>query len=139
MSNVRYFAQGFWVDKHFAQWITSILIMIEFGLGVVIIVGGVDRFSVPSYNPLIDFSNGHTWIWGLWICLSAALISTPLRWPNIIGLWLGMVWHLIWMACFTIAVLNYPHAATTPIPIYGGMALLCSALLTARVIEKAGV
>jgi hypothetical protein len=138
MSKVKYFAQGFWVDKHFAQWITSILIMIQIGLAAVIVVGGVGRFSVPSYNPLVDYSNGHTWIWGVWIGLSAVLIGTPLRWPNIIGLWLGMVWHLIWMACFTIAMLHYDNAATTPIPIYGGMALICTALLTARVIEKSG-
>jgi len=136
MQRVRYFAQGLWVDRHFAQWITSIVIMIQVGLAAVILVGGVDRFSVPSYNPLVDYMNGHTWLWGVWIGLSAVLISTPFKWPNIIGLWLGMVWHLIWMAAFTIAMLNYPNAATTPIPMYGGMALICTALLTARVIEK---
>jgi hypothetical protein len=136
VSKIRYFAQGLWVDKHFSQWITSIVIMIQIGLSAVILVGGVDRFSVPSYNPLVDYSYGHTWIWGIWIGLSAVLISTPFRWPNIIGLWLGMVWHLVWMACFSIAMLNYPNAATTPIPMYGGMALICTALLTARVIEK---
>jgi hypothetical protein len=40
------------------------------------------------------------------------------------------------MACFAIAAVNYSIAATTPIPMYGGMALVCTALLTARVIEQ---
>lgn len=136
MTHLKYFARGLWVDKHFAQWITTIMIMAHVGLGFTVMVGGVDRFSIPSYNPLIHYSFGYTWIWGIWILLSGVLMSTPFRWPNIIGLWLGMFWHLIWMACFTIATLNFPTAAATPIPAYGALALVCAALLTARVIEK---
>ena len=136
MRTVKYFATGLWVDRHFAQWITSIVIMIHFALGMLVVEGGVERFSIPSYNPLISYSHGHTWVWGVWIGLSAALMATPLRWPSIIGLWLGMFWHVIWMTCFAIAAVNYSVAATTPIPMYGGMALICTALLTARVIEK---
>lgn len=136
MRRVRYFATGLWVDKHFSQWLTTIVIMIHIGLGMVVLVGGVERFSIPSYNPLIDYSMGNTWIWGLWIAASGVLMTFPFRWPSIIGLWIGMVWHVIWMACFTIAALNYSVAATTPIPMYGGLALICTALLTARVIEN---
>lgn len=136
MERVKYFARGLWVDNYLAQWITTIVIMIHIGLGSVVLVGGVDRFSIPSYNPLIAFSLGQTWIWGIWILLSGMLMSTPFRWLNIAGLWLGMFWHLIWMSCFTIAMLNFPTASTTPIPMYGGMALICTALMTARVIEK---
>jgi len=136
MRRIKYFATGLWVDKHFSQWLTTIVIMIHVGLAMVVIVGGVERFSIPSYNPLIDYSMGNTWIWGLWIGLSAILMATPFRWPSIIGLWIGMVWHVIWMACFTIAAINYSVAATTPIPMYGGLALICTALLTARVIEN---
>lgn len=136
MKRVKYFATGLWVDKHFSQWLTSIVIMIHVGLAMVVVVGGVERFSIPSYNPLIAYSQGQTWIWGLWIGLSAALMATPFRMASIVGLWIGMVWHVIWMACFTIAALNYSVSATTPIPMYGGMALICTALLTARVIEK---
>lgn len=134
---VKYFVHGLWVDKHLAQWITTIMIMVHVGLGTSVIVGGVERFSVPSYNPLVDYSFGHTWLWGAWILLSGMLMATPFRWPNIIGLWLGMSWHLVWMACFTIATLMYTTAAATPIPMYGGAAFICTALLTARVIETA--
>lgn len=135
MKRVKYFATGLWVDKHFSQWLTTIVIMIHVGLAMVVLVGGVERFSIPSYNPLIDYSMGYAWLWGIWIGISAAFMATPFRWPSIIGLWIGMIWHIIWMACFTIAAINYPVAATTPIPMYGGLALICTALLTARVIE----
>ena len=133
---MKYFATGLWVDKHLAQWITSIMIMVHIGLAVAIISGGVQRFSRPSYSPLIEYTRGNVWIWGLILAISAILMATPFRWFNIIGLWIGMVWHICWMSCFTIAVLRFETAAATPIPVYGGMAMFCAALLTARVIDK---
>jgi len=132
----RFFAHGEWVDKHLAQWITSIMIMIHIGLGLAILSGGEIRFSIPSYNPLIDYVHGDVWIWGIWICASALLMATPFRWLNILGLWVGMCWHIVWMAAFTIATVRYETAAATPIPVYGGLAVICAALLTARVIDK---
>lgn len=132
----RFFAQGIWVDKHLSQWITSIMIMVHIGLGTAVLAGGTVRFSVPSYNPLIDYTHGNIWIWGLWISVSALLMGTPFRWANVLGLWIGMLWHIVWMACFTIATLHYETAAATPIPVYGGLAMICAALLTARVIDK---
>lgn len=138
MRKVKYFARGLWVDKHLGQWITTIVIMIHISLSIAIFVGGVDRFSPPSYNPLIDFTFNNTWIWGVWIMASAVLTSAPFRWPSIIGWWLGMMWHIVWMASFTTAVMRYDTAAATPIPMYGGMAMICAALLTARVIDKSG-
>lgn len=136
MDHVKYFAKGLWVDKHLGQWITTIMVMINIGLGVAVLAGGVVRFSIPSYNPLIEYSYGNVWIWGVWICLAAVLMAAPFRWVNILGLWIGMFWHTIWMACFTIATIHYETAATTPIPTYGGFALISAALLTARVIDK---
>lgn len=135
MQRVRYFARGLWVDKHFAQWVTTIIILVNVGLGSMILAGGVDRFAPPSYNPLVDLSGGRTWVWGVWILLSGMLITTPFRWPNIVGLWLSLFWHTIWMACFVVAIINFDNAVSTPIPMYAGMALISTALLTARVIE----
>lgn len=136
MDKVKRFAKALWINKQFSQWVTWIMVVGHFGLGLTVIIGGVDRFSIPSYNPLIDFSFGRTWLWGVWILISGILMALPAKWPNIIGLWLGMFWHLIWTACFTIATLNFPTAASTPIPAYGVMALLCTALLTAKVVEN---
>lgn len=134
--HLRYFAKGLWVDRYLSQWITSIMIIIHVGLGMVVLVGGIDRFSVPSFTPLIDYSNGNTWIYGVWIIISGVLMATPFRWPNIVGLWLGMAWHILWMASFAVAMANFPNSSTTPIPVYGGLALICMALLTARAIEQ---
>ena len=138
VQRVKYYVRGMWVDRHLAQWVTTILIVVNVGLGSVILAGGVDRFAPPSYNPLIDFTHGRTWIWGVWILLSGMLMTTPFRWPNIIGLWLSLFWHTTWMACFVVAVINFPGAASTPIPMYAGTALLSAALLTARAIETHG-
>lgn len=132
----KYFAKGLWVDQHLAQWITTIMIMVHVGLGMAVAAGGVQRFSKPSYQPLIDYTDGRVWIWALLIFASALLMSVPFRWPNIIGLWFGMIWHVAWFSCFLIAAMRFPTAAATPIPIYAGMAMICAALLTARVIDK---
>lgn len=136
MKRIKFFATGLWVDRHLAQWITVIIMIIHTGLGMAIIGGGIQRFSRPSYTPLIEYVDGHTWIWGLWIALAGWLMTFPFRWIGIIGLWLGMIWHIVWMSCFTIAVIEYDTAAATPVPVYGGLAMICAALLTARVIDK---
>lgn len=136
MKKSLYFAKGVWVNRHLAQWVTTIVIMVHISLGIAVIAGGLARFTLPSYEPLIFYSGGHVWIWGVWIMVSAILISTPFRWPNILGLWIGLVWHIIWMTCFTIAAVRYETAAATPVPMYGGMAMISAALLAAKVIEK---
>jgi len=136
VQRVKYFARGIWVDKYLGQWITTIMIMVNIGLGTAVIAGGRIRFSLPSYEPLISMTGGHTWLWGVFICTSAFLMATPFKCPNVLGLWLSMFWHLTWMACFMVATLRYENAAATPIPVYGGFALISAALLTARVIDK---
>lgn len=132
------FATGLWVDRHLGAWITTIVIMVDVGLGTAVFAGGIVRFSLPSYDPLIDYTNGHIWLWGMWIIFAAFLMEPPFRKLNILGLWIGMLWHIVWMACFTIATLHYETAAATPIPVYGGFAMIHAALLTARVIDKSG-
>jgi len=122
--------------RYFIPLVLGIVIFIHLGLALAVIGGGIQRFSVPSYNPLIYYSHGHVWIWGLWIGLSAIFMMIPRRWVNIVGLWIGMLWHIVWMSCFTIAATHYSTAGATPIPIYAGLAMLCAALLTARVIDK---
>ena len=114
------------------------MIMVNVGLGMAILAGGGKRFSLPTYQPLIDYTHGNTWIWGLVIFLAAFGMAAPFRWPNIVGLWVGMFWNIIWMACFTIAAIDSPTAAATTIPAYGGFAMIHAALLTARVIDKSG-
>ena len=131
----KFFARGAWIEEHFVQWITVIMVIINVGLGTAIIAGGSSRFVIPSYSPLIDLVNGHTWIWGVWIMISAILMTFPFRLVNILGLWLGVFWHFMWLSCFTFAVIQYDNAASTPVPTYGGFALIMTALMTAKVLD----
>lgn len=133
---LRYFVESAWAERLLTQWITSIMIMVHAGLGVVVIAGGKERFVPPSYQPLIDFTGGETWLWGVFALVAAAFMCTPFRWPNIFGLWLGMAWMIMWMTLFAVATVTYPTAAATPMVAYGGFALIDAALLTARVMDK---
>lgn len=132
----RYFVTGVREEHLLSQWLMSIMIVIHWGLGIAILVGGPQRFSVPTYQPLIDLAGGQTWIWGVHISISGILMMVPFRWPNIIGLWLGMVWMIMWTVLFSVSITQYPTAAATPAVAYAGFAMINAALLTARVIEK---
>lgn len=132
----KFYATGFWVERNLGPWVTIILVMVNFGLSISILVGGIDRFVSPSYDPLVDLTNGKVWIWGVIILFSALLTSVPFRRLNIIGLWISMAWHILWAACFVIASIQYENTASTPIPVYSGLAMLSAALLTARAIDK---
>lgn len=132
----KYFPEGPWTAHHVASWITTVMIMVHVGLAMAIFAGGRARFETKAYEPLIDYTDGRVWLWGLWILASSALMAVPFRWFNIIGLWIGMTWHICWMSCFMIATTRYENAVATPLPVYGGYAMICVALLTARVIDK---
>jgi ABC-type microcin C transport system permease subunit YejB len=130
------FARGPWSEAHLGEWVTLILLMVNVGLGTTILVGGVERFPIPTYDPLIDYAYGRIWIWGVIILCAAFLIGTPFRWFNIMGLWLSMAWHFVWMAAFTISVAHFPASAATPIPVYGGFAMISAALMTAKILDR---
>lgn len=125
-----------WVESIIAQWVSIILMLTHFGLGVSIIAGGPERFSRPSYQPLIDITHGQVWIWGVLILLSSVLMIIPVRWLNIIGLWVGMAWMFMWAACFAISVATYPTAVATAMIAYTSLGAINAVLLTARVLEK---
>lgn len=136
MKKVRNFANSLWAEEHLLKWLTNAMIAVNVGLAMAVIAGGPQRFSLPSYQPLIDYSYGHTWVWGIWIGVSGSLMHTSFKWMNIVGIWLSMFWHIIWMSCFTIAAINYSTAAATPIPMYALGASVSAALLTARVVKQ---
>lgn len=133
---IKYYVTSKAAEHMLTQWVTSIMVAVHFGLAVAVIGGGESRFSRPSYDPLLEMVNNQVWIYGLWSLAAAALMMTPIRWPNIIGLWLGMAWHTIWMALFALATIHYPNAAATPAVAYAGFAMIDAALLTARVLDK---
>lgn len=136
LERLRYFVASAWEDRLLVQWVTSIMIAIHWGLGLSILAGGKARFTIPSYQPLIDLANGHIWAWGVSIMVSAGLMMIPFKWPNVAGLWLGMAWMVMWASLFTVSVARYPNAAATPVVAYAGFAMINAALLTARILER---
>lgn len=132
----RYFVTSLREERMLTQWVTSIMIAVHWGLGLSVIIGGQARFTIPTYQPIIDLTNGHVWIWGLAIMAAAGLMMTPYKWPNVTGLWLGMVWMIMWSTLFGVALANYDEAAATPLVAYAGFALINAALLTIRVLEN---
>lgn len=131
-----WFVLGYLEERLIAQWVTGIMIAVHWGLGLAILIGGRERFSLPSYKPLIEMVDGNTWVWGVLICLSAWLMMTPFKWMNCAGLLLGIAWMNMWMALFAISVLHYPTSAATAMVAYAGFAMIDAALLTARVLDK---
>lgn len=132
----RYYVVGAWEERLLVQWVTTIMIVVHWGLGLSILVGGTARFTVPSYQPLIDMTGGHTWVWGVSSMAAAALMMVPFKWPSVAGLWLGMVWMIMWTSLFAVSLVQYPNAAATPVVAYAGYAMVNAALLTARVLER---
>jgi hypothetical protein len=132
----RWFASGPLEEHLLAQWVTGVMIAVHWGLGIAILAGGTQRFSIPSYLPLIDLVSGNTWIWGVVIVLSAVLMMTPFKVLNCAGLFIGVLWMNMWVAMFAVALINYPTSAATPVVAYAGFAMIDAALLTARVLDK---
>lgn len=133
----RYYVTGHWEERLLVQWVTTVMIVVHWGLGLSILVGGQNRFTIPTYQPLIDLAPyGQIWIWGASIMLSGLLMSVPFKWPNILGLWIGMVWMIMWSALFAVSLVQYEAAAATPVIAYAGYAMINAALLTARVLER---
>lgn len=126
------------MQDRFFNWVNNIMSLGHLGLGVAVLISGQPRFTSASLQPLVYWSSGHMWVWGVWILISAILMRIQVRWPNIIGLWMGMVWHIIWGTSVTVAVIRFENASATGIPIFGILAALCAALLTYKAIDKTG-
>lgn len=131
-----WFVAGPLEERLLAQWVTGIMIAVHWGLGIAILAGGRLRFSLPSYEPLIDLVAGNVWIWGVIIIVSAVLMMTPFKWLNCAGLFIGLLWMNMWVALFAIALINFSSAAATPVVAYAGFAMIDAALLTARALDK---
>lgn len=130
------FFRSNWSEKHALIWVSNIMLWGHVALGVAVLVGGPHRFPFPTYQPLLMMVNGATWVWGAWILGAAALMTVPSKWPQIIGLWFGMVWHIMWCAAFAVAIVKYPTAGATAAVAYGTFAMIDAALLTARIVDR---
>jgi hypothetical protein len=131
-----WFVVGPLEERLLTQWVTAIMMLVHWGLGIAILVGGPARFTLPSYDILLTMVGGRSWIWGLTIMFSATLLLLPFKWGQVLGLFIGLVWMNLWMAGFAISVVYFPTAAATPEVAYAGFAMINAALLTARVLDK---
>lgn len=136
MRRVRYFVEGHWEERLLVQWLTSIMIAVHVGFGFAVLIGGAERFSLPTYKPLLDLVDGQIWVWGVWSLLAGSLAAAPFKWISVAGLWLGMAWMVMWFSLFTVSVMTYPTAAATPVVAYAGFAMIDTALMTARAMER---
>lgn len=127
-----------WGNDMAVKWIMNIMIAVHVGLGTAVIAGGRIRMPYPTYKPLVEMVDGHIWIWGVWVLGAAGLMAIPTKWPQVLGLWSGMCWQIMWTVAFSIAMVEYPTAGATAAVAYGGFALLDAALLTARVVDRNG-
>lgn len=114
--------------------VRQVYLLTNLAIGMAIILGGSERFSLPSYAPLLYFMAGHAWIWGVWSILGVTLAACKSGILRMSGYWLLMSWHIIWFTCFSIAWIRYENAASTPVPVYVGFALMASIFLTAEVL-----
>ncbi len=129
------FVSANWGNSLALEWIKNIVVSVHVGFGIAVLAGGVARFPYPTYQPLIALVHGQIWIWSIWILTAAALMMIPSKWPQVLGLWLGMCWHFMWAAAFMVAIVKYPTAGATATVAYAGFALLDAALLSARLAE----
>lgn len=132
----RYFATGPRATLLLSQWVTTIMIMIHCGLAMALGFASLDRFVSDSFSPLMDLTGQKPWLAAVIYVTSAALMALPFKWINVAGNWLGMMANIVFAGMFGVAMVNSPTAASTAFPVYAGLAAICAALLTARVIEK---
>lgn len=104
-------------------------------LSMGILAGGDARFPYPTYQPLLDLTNGHVWPWGASIGIAAIFMAVHSRYANLFGLALSFAWYNLFSAMFAVAIVQYDTAgATAPVP-YLALAMIHVALITLKIVE----
>ena len=128
--------QSTWGDHILDRWINSAMVLVHLGFGLVLVYDDPLSFSADTYDPLRTISQGNFWLWGVVILFSGLLMATPYKWVNVVGLWIGMAWMVVWTALFLLALFHSQEASAIPAVACGGFALINTALLTSRVINS---
>lgn len=104
-------------------------------LGLAIMIGGKAHFPFPTYQPLLDLSQGAVWPWGVTIIAAGVLMLIPRAFAGFMGLLVGFLWMNLFASMFVVALIQYDGAGSTaPIP-YALIAFIQVALLTLKVAE----
>lgn len=107
----------------------------EIFVGVAILIGGTDRFPYPSYQPMLDLSNGSVVPWGMVVIIAGVLMLVPHRFAQLVGLAVAFLWFNLFCVMFVVADIQYEHSSSTaPVP-YAILALISVALMTLKVAE----
>lgn len=110
------------------RWFCYLLGFIHMTLGVAVLVGGTHRFPPPNYSPLLEFTNGRVWPYGvLWISGGAIMILARGGW-RLIGIGLVVLISNLWAALFFVATQESALASYTPVAAYGGYGLINAVL-----------
>lgn len=105
-------------------------------LGMAILIGGVERFPPPSYEPLLLFSNERSWPYGVfWLAGGLLMFLPPLN-LRLLGTALSFLVSCLWMGLFLTATIWYTTAALTPVAAYGGFALFNAVLFALMWIHR---
>lgn len=120
---------------HEAQWVVQTLarcaLTVGFALALLIILGGRDRWSSPSFEAALTYPYAPA-SWGYVLGVTSTLGLIASVWGSFrtvsAALYVVSVWSLFFAwSFFTTARLN-PQAATTGIPMYLGYAISASIL-----------
>lgn len=88
--------------------------MIHAGFGIAILVGGAVRFPPPTYQPLLDATDGQVWPYGLtYLASGVLLIGGHHLVTRMSGAILGIVANSCFAALFLVAVIMFPDAGAT--------------------------
>lgn len=114
-----------WVVQTLARGILTIGLL----LGALIIVGGKQRWSSPSYETALQYPYApESWGWVLGTASLAGVLASlvgRLRFVSA-SLFVIAVWAIFFAWSFLDTATENPLAATTGIPIYAGLAVACA-------------
>lgn len=126
--------RGFYADDVVAA-IYRTVAAVDAALAMAILAGGNARFPLPTYQPLLELTNGQSWPWGVSIGAAAFMIMIHSQVLNLLGLAISFLWLNLISAMFVTAIVQFPGAGSTaPIP-YVGLAAMHVALMVLKVVE----
>lgn len=121
-----------------ASVLVSLAALSTFAVGLLILGGGEERFSNPSFMTARQVAP--YWGWGVAMVVSGALASTGavahFMWLSRVGHSLSSIVYLFLVMTFVDSVLRVPNAALTGIGIYTGFALIHAWAAASADLEK---
>lgn len=122
-------------DRHI-HYAAQGLGIIHLTIGVSILAASIDRFVSASFRPLLDFTDGVMWPYGLAYVLCGGVMTLGDGLLQRLGLMIGVLVNNVFAALFLVATIQYHDAAPTGIAAYGGYAALDAAVLALLINQR---